>query len=165
MTNLSLPEIKNENVFEIYSDKGLNIVNHQQVLERINNFSQNLNYQFINIVNSAPIQYPSNFVLGFLGGLANSSYNVLPGNYNFPEILKLIHSQKSPLFIAEDSLLDVKLANDKLADVQSITSHVQDVVILTSEDNLKSKNFDEFKKVFANSKLNFYDEITFQKLD
>jgi hypothetical protein len=165
MTNLSLPDLKNETIFEIHTDQGIKTINHQDVLQRVKEFTQNLNYEFINIVNSAPIYYPANFALGFLGGLNMKSYNVIPGNYNFPEIIKLIESQRSPIFIAEDSLLDVQIAKDKLQDIQNITSLVNDVVVLSNEKNLKSKNLSEFKKVFANSRLQFYDEYSFKKLD
>jgi hypothetical protein len=165
MTNLSLPELKNETIFEIHTDQGIKKFNHQEVLQRVSEFTQNLNYEFINIVNSAPIYYPVNFALGFLGGLSIKSYNVIPGNYNFPEILKLIQTQRSPVFIAEDGLLDIQIAKEKLQDVQNITQLVKDVVVLSNEQNLKCKNLDEFKKVFANSRLQFYDEYSFKKLD
>ena len=156
MTNLSLPELKNETIFEIHTDQGIKKFNHQEVLQRVSEFTQNLNYEFINIVNSAPIYYPVNFALGFLGGLSIKSYNVIPGNYNFPEILKLIQTQRSPVFIAEDGLLDVQIAKEKLQDVQNITQLVKDVVVLSNEQNLKSKNPYQAKQKVIYAKIPLY---------
>ena len=165
MTNLTLPEIKNENVFEIYTDNGVKTINHQECLQRISEFTNNIKSEFSNIVNSAPIFYPANFTLGFLGGLSNKSYNVIPGNYNFVEILKLIDTQKSSVFIGEDNILDIQISKDKLEDVQRITSEVKDVIIFSNESNLKSKKLDSFTQIFGKSKIQFYDEYSFRKLD
>ncbi len=80
LTNLSLPELKNDNVFEIHTEQGVKTINHQETLQRVQEFVSNLKSEYTNIVNSAPIFYPVNFSLGFLGGLASKSYNVIPGN-------------------------------------------------------------------------------------
>ncbi len=165
MTNLSLPELKNENVFEMYTDSGVKTINHQDCLQRITEFRKNLKSEYTNIVNSAPIFYPANFTLGLLGGLAAKSYNVIPGNYNFMEIVKLIETQRSPVFIGEDGILDLHVAHDKVEEVKGITAHVEEVVIFSNEANLKNKKIDAFTKLFANSKIQFYDEYSFRKLD
>ncbi len=165
MTNLSLPQIKNQIVFEIFTDNGVKTISHSDCLERISEFSKNIKIEYTNFVNSAPIFYPVNFTLGFLGGLATKSYNVIPGNYNFVEILKLIESQKAPIFLGEDNILDIQIAKEKLEDIKKITSHVNDVVIFSNESNLKKKNLDTFVKMFEKSKIQFYDEYSFKKLD
>ena len=164
LTNLSLPELKNDNVFEIHTEQGVKTINHQETLQRVQEFVSNLKSEYTNIVNSAPIFYPVNFSLGFLGGLASKSYNVIPGNYNFVDMLKLIDSQKSPIFIAEDNLLDVQIANDKLQEVRRITEVVKDVVVFSNENTLKSKNLEHFKNIFGKSNIHFYDEYSFKKI-
>jgi hypothetical protein len=164
MTNLSLPELKNENVFEIYTEKGVKTINHEDTLKRIQEFTQNIHSEYTNIVNSAPIYYPANFTLGFLGGLASKSYNVIPGTYNFVDMLKLIDTQQSPLFIGEDNLLDIQIAKDKVEDVKKITGVVKDVVIFTTEEGLAKKNTDSFKNIFGKANIHFYDEYSFRKL-
>lgn len=165
MTNLSLPEIKNENVFEMYTDSGVKTINHQDTLQRISEFKNTIKSEYTNIVNSAPIFYPANFTLGLLGGLANKSYNVIPGSYNFVDIIKLIDNQKSPVFIGEDNLLDIQIAKDKIEDIKRITSEIQEVVIFSNEKNLKTKKIDAFTNLFSRSKIYFYDEHSFRKLD
>lgn len=164
MTNLSLPELKNENVFEIYSEAGVKTINHEDALKRINEFSQNIHTEYSNIVNSAPIYYPVNFTLGLLGGLNSKSYSVIPGTYNFVDMLKLIDSQKAPLFIGEHNILDIQIAKDKLEDVKKITNAVKDVVIFANEGEMKKKNSDNFKSIFGKANLHFYDEYSFRKL-
>lgn len=164
MTNLELPELKNETVFEIYTENGVKTINHEESLQRMADFNSNHKLEYSNILNSAPIFYPANFTLGLLAGLSSKSYNIFPGHYNFIEMLKLIDSQKSEVFIGEDTLLDIQVAKDKLEDVKRITSIVKDVVILSSSATLDKKDFSGFKNVFDNSKIHFYDEFTFQKL-
>jgi hypothetical protein len=164
MTNLSLPQLKNENVFEIYTESGVKFMNHVDSSQRISEFNNNLNIEFANILNSAPVFYPVNFTLGLVGGFSSKSYNIFPGNYNFVEMLKLIDSQKAQVFIAEDALLDVQIAEDKLENVKKITSIVNDVVIFSNPGHLDRKDLTSFKKIFESSNLHFYDEFSFKKL-
>jgi hypothetical protein len=164
MTNLTLPE-KSEKVFEFYTDEGIKSITHKDCLERINEFNQNIKTDYTNIINSAPIFYPVNFALGFLGAMASRSYSVIPGNYNFMDMLKLVDVQKSPVFICEDNLTDMQMANEKMKDIQNITKNVEHVVMFTNRHNLKNKNLDFFKSLFGNSKFHFYDEHDFKKLD
>lgn len=164
LTNLSLPE-KNEKVFEFYTDEGVKSITHKECLERINEFNQDLHSEYVNIVNSSPIFYPVNLTLGLLAGMANRSYSVFPGNYNFVEMLKLIDIQRSPVFICEDNIIDIQLASDRVKDVKNVTSIVEHVVMFTNRQNMKNKNLDSFKNVFPNAKFHLYDEITFKKLE
>jgi len=164
MTNLSLPE-KNEKVFEFYTDEGTKSITHKECLERINEFNQNIKTDYSNIVNSTPIFYPVNLTLGLLGGMASRSYNVIPGSYNFVEMLKLIEIQRSPIFICEDNITDIQIANDKLKDIKNITKIVEHVVMFTNRHNLKNKNVEAFKSIFENAKLHIYDEHDFRLLN
>ncbi len=164
MTNISLPEVKNEKVLEIYTEKGIKTISHQESLERIKEFNSNLKLDYTNIINSAPIFYPANFTLGLLAGFASKSYNIFPGNYNFAEMLKLIDSQRAPVFIGEEALLDIQVAKDKLNDIKKITQIVKDVVIFSNKESLDKKDLTALKSVFNSSNLHFYDEFTFKKI-
>ncbi len=164
MTNLTLPK-KSEKVFEFYTDEGVKDLTHKECLDRINEFNQNIKTDYTNIVNTAPIFYPVNLTLGFLGGMASRSYSVIPGNYNFMEMLKLVDIQKSSVFICEDNITDLQLASDKLKDVQNVTKIVEHVVMFTNIHNLKNKSLDGFRSLFANAKFHLYDEHNFRKLD
>ncbi len=163
-TNLTLPN-KEEKVFEFYTDEGVKSLSHKDCLQRINEFNQKIKTEYSNVVNTAPIFYPINLTLGFLGAMAKRSYSVIPGNYNFVDMLKLIDSQRSPLFICEDNIMDIQLATDKVKDIKSITKIVEHVVMFTNRHNLKSKNYEGFKNLFQNSEFHLYDEHTFKPLD
>lgn len=152
-------------MFEVYTSNGVKVISNEDCVSKMNSFNEafkHVDYQ--NIINSAPIFYPSNFTLGFMGALANRSYSIMPGHYNFVEILKLIEAQKSSMFICEDNLLNVDLAKNKLNDVKRITKLIKDVVVFTSESSLKDKNINNFKELFDSSKIHFYDDLTFNKI-
>lgn len=166
MTNLALPKASsNDVVFEIHSDKGKKTISHEESLENMHKFNENfvLGYDH-NIVNSAPIFYPVNFTLGFLGSMAKNACTVIPGNYNFVDMLKLIDSQKSSLFICEDDLLETEISNDVLQDVRKITDQVEDVVVFSNEEQIKQVNLENFKKAFNQSRITFFDEYSFRKI-
>lgn len=164
MTNLSLP-VKTDKIFEFHTDEGLKSITHKECLERVAEFNQNIKTDYTNIINSAPIFYPVNFTLGFLGAMASRSYSVIPGNYNFMDMLKLVDVQKSPVFICEDNITDMQMANEKLKDIQNVTNIVEHVVMFTNRHSLKNKNIDSFKSVFSNAQFHMYDEHSFKKMD
>jgi hypothetical protein len=163
MTNLNLPELKGtETAFEIFtSDKTIKL-SHDDCLDRLNIFSKSYEgYEYNSVVNSAPIFYPSNLTLGLLGSIANRNYTIIPGNYNFIDSLKLLESQKAPMFICEENLLDIQPAKEKHKEIKDITKNVKEVIILA---NAKSKKDNRFNELFENATFSYYDEYSFNKL-
>jgi hypothetical protein len=163
LTNLNLPDIEGtESAFELYTDKIIRLT-HNECLNRLSKFTKGIEgLEYTSVVNSAPIFYPSNIVLGLLGSLANKNYTIIPGNYNFIDSLKLIDSQKAPIFICEENLLDVQPAKDKIKEIKDITKNVKEVVIFANSKS--SRNDSNFKEIFDNAKFSYYDELTFNKL-
>jgi hypothetical protein len=164
MTNINLPDLNGkETAFEIASSDRTAKLSHEECLDKLNSFTKQFGgYEYTTIVNSAPIFYPANFTLGFLGALSNNNYTVIPGNYNFIDSLKLIDSQQSPVFICEEGLLDVQPAQDKIKEIKDITKTVKELVIFANPKS--SRNEGKFKELFENAKFNYYDELTFNKI-
>jgi hypothetical protein len=117
---------------------------------------------YTNVVNSAPIFYPINLSLGFLGAIQNRSYSAFPGSYKFVDSLKLIDSQKAELFICEENMLDIQPAKDKANEIRDITKSVKNVVVFSSASS--QRRTEAFGELFTNAKLHFYDDLTFNKL-
>jgi hypothetical protein len=163
MTNLKLPDIKgNETAFEIFTEGKTVKLSHEECLDKLNKFTKGFDgLEYTSVVNSAPIFYPSNITLGLLGSIANKNYTVIPGNYNFIDSLKLLDSQKAPIFICEEGLLEVQPAKEKHKEIKDITKGVKEVVILA---NPKSKKDNRFNELFENAKFSYYDEYSFSKL-
>lgn len=161
-TNINLPEIKeNSNVFEIFrssSDKNERInLNHGSLMDKLRN--TNLNQEYINVVNTAPIFYPANFVLGFLRNLISKNFVVLPATYSLKEILKIVESQNAKKIICEGNLLDLQL--DKKLFENKFNS-IEEITVIG--ENLKDKNSSNFSSYFPNAKIEFFDEFTFNKI-
>lgn len=160
-TNINLPEIKeNSNVFEIYrsNDKNGRIsLTHGDLMDKIR--SNNSVTEYINVVNTAPIFYPSNFVLGFLRNLLSKNFIVIPATYSLKEILKIVENQNSKKLVCEGNLLDLtldkKLFENKFNSIEEIT---------VIGENLKEKNSSNFSSYFPNAKIEFFDEFSFNKV-
>jgi len=164
MNTLDLPDISNNITFEVLEGKGVTKLSHSDCLSRVNEFVSSSKLNYNNIVNSAPVSYPSNFNLGLIGALSTKSYSIYPGSYNFNNILKMIETNKSSHLVCEDSLMDIRLSKEKLKDLRNITEMVKEILVLTNEETLKQKNIEAFKEIFVNANLNFYSENTFSKI-
>jgi hypothetical protein len=164
MNTYDLPNISNNIAFEVFNENGVSKLSHSDCLQKVNEFSFQTKINYNNIINSAPIFYPANFNLGFLGAISTKSYSVFPGSYNFNSILKMIEINKSEHLICEDSLIDVQLNKEKIKEVIKITEKVREVYVFTNESSLKEKNLETFKQIFVNANFNFYSEFNFNKI-
>jgi hypothetical protein len=164
MSNVSLPEIGDKSAFEIYSDNGVTKFSHQDCLEKINKFSNENKFNYANVVNSAPLIYPVNAILGFLGSLNNKSYSIFPGSYNFNNILKMIEINGANHLICEESLLGLTMSSEKLKLISHVTEKINQIIVFTADNQIDESNIKNFKEIFPNAKMNFYSDKTLRKI-
>lgn len=164
MNQINLPDISGRPAFEIYSDKDVRKLSHNDCLSKIEEFTANTKFNYSTIINSAPLIYPANLCLGLLGGISTKSYTVFPGSYNFHNIIKNIEMNKSENLVCEDSLLDIQLNKEKLQEIRKTTELVKQISVITNEESLKQKNISTFKEIFVNANLDFYKDSTFSKI-
>ena len=164
MNNIALPEIGDKTAFEIYSDNNVTKLSHQDCLEKINKFSLGNKINYANVVNSAPLIYPVNATLGFLGSLNNKSYSIFPGSYNFNNILKMIEINSAKHLICEESLLGITMSAEKIKQISHVTEKVEQIFIFTADSEIEESNLTSFKEIFPNAEMNFYSDRTFDKI-
>jgi hypothetical protein len=164
MTNLSFPKLKgDETAFEIVTEGKTVKLSHEECLDKMEAFSKAFNLEYTNIINSAPIHYPVNLTLGLLGSISNKNYTVIPGTYNFSDSLKLLITQKAPMLICEEDLLDNLVNSKNITEMKSMTKDVKDVVIFANSSS-KKKDMKTLG-LFDNANFTYYDEFTFNKLN
>lgn len=164
MNNISLPEIGDKSAFEIYGDNEVTKYSHNECLEKINKFSSENNINYANVVNSAPLIYPVNATLGFLGSLNNKSYSIFPGSYNFNNILKMIEINRAGHLICEESLLGITMSQEKIKQISHVTEKINQIYIFASSTNIEENNVKNFKEIFPNAQMNFYSDKTFNRI-
>jgi len=164
MNNVTLPEIGDKSAFEIYSDNNVLKFSHQDCLEKINKFSTENKMNYTNVINSAPLVYPVNATLGFLGCLNNKSYSIFPGSYNFNNILKMIEINRANHLICEESLLGISMSAEKIKQICHVTERVNQIYIFTAENQVDESNIKNFKEIFPNAEMNFYSDKTFNRI-
>ena len=164
MNNVALPEIGDKSAFEIYSENDVKKFSHQECLEKINKFSSENKINYSNVVNSAPLIYPVNATLGFLGSLNSKSYSIFPGSYNFNDILKMIEINRANHFICEESLLGLTMSAEKIKQISHVTEKINQIYVFSSDSKIDESNLKNFKDIFPNAELNFYSDKTFDRI-
>jgi hypothetical protein len=164
MNNVALPDIGDNSAFEIYSDNGVKKFSHQDCLEKINRFSTENKFNYANVVNSAPLIYPVNATLGFLGSLNNKSYSIFPGSYNFNNILKMIEINGANHLICEESLLGLTMSAEKIKLISHVTEKISQIYVFIADNQVDESNIKNFKEIFPNALMNFYSDKTFNKI-
>jgi hypothetical protein len=161
MNNIALPEIGDKSAFEIYSDNDVTKLSHQDCLEKINKFSLENKINYSNVVNSAPLIYPVNATLGFLGSLSNKSYSIFPGSYNFNNIVKMIEINNAKHLICEESLFGITMSAEKIKQIIHVTEKVEQIYIFCSDNDIEDGDDLGFKEIFPNAEMKFYSDKTF----
>ena len=166
MTNNELPNVfkKDDKIFEIHANDKVNTLTTGDLADKIIKFNESLSQEHQTIVNCAPIHYPINFAYGLISPLMNQVYTVIPGHYNFIDIAKLAASQKSPVLIMEDNLLDIQVPKERKDALKKVLSNVKDIVLISNKDNIKDKKLDNFRELFNDANFKIYDEYTFDKI-
>lgn len=165
-TNNELPDVyrNDDKIFEIHSNNKVNTLTTGDLAEKIIKFNEDLGQEHKTIVNCAPIYYPSNFAYGLISPLMNQVYTIIPGHYNFVDIAKLTSSQKSPVLIVEDNLLDIQVPKERKEALRKVLSEIKDVVVISNKENMKNKKLDNFQELFTDAKFKVYDEYSFDKI-
>lgn len=84
-------------------------ISNQQALSNCIAYSQNLNINYENVINTAPIFNIGNLILGFLGGVNSKCFTSFSGSNKMSDIMSLLATQNAKTFICESDLLTVQL--------------------------------------------------------